>query len=308
MANVIPAHKEVTVLLTTSLAFGFSLCTLAHCLRWLVFPDEGWSLRGRINWTSLTVLFLIFALNVISLALTCWQLEEKVFHLESTQTDAKYRIPSWVEPTECASANFAALLADSILIHRCWRVYNRSIAIIAFPVTLWMGGAVCTALHMYLLVAQANGSGIDPYTLGPITAFGPGVVLLTFLASIAVLNAYSTSVLIHRIHEVMKQIEGSNSTKTFRHIIRILAESGFLYLSVTLGHFIAWLTANNIAIEALRTLSAPVVNIAFHLVIIRSARNRVERDETRKARRLSTIQFSPASMAGPILTVDEGRF
>ncbi|KAF9444031.1 hypothetical protein P691DRAFT_368798 [Macrolepiota fuliginosa MF-IS2] len=127
-------------------------------------------------------------------------------------------------------------------------------AIITFPITLWIGGVVCTVLHIHMMTAQANGSNIEPYSLGPITAFGPGVVLLSFLASIAVLNAYSTLVLIHRIHKVVKQTEGSNSTKNFRHIIRILAESGFLYLSVTLGHFVAWLTANNMAIEALRTL------------------------------------------------------
>ncbi|KAF9446498.1 hypothetical protein P691DRAFT_803873 [Macrolepiota fuliginosa MF-IS2] len=308
MTDAVPTHKEIPILLTASLTFGVSLCTLGHCVRWLIYSDEGWSFRKRIHWVSVVISFLIFSLNVVSLGLTCWRLEDAVFHLESRWGNADHYSPSWVAIVNCTATNSTALLADYILIYRCWHVYNKTLAIIVFPIVLWIGGTVCAALQTYLLVAQANGSNITPFSWGPVTAFGPGIVLLPFLASTAVLNAYSTFVLIHRIHKVTKQTQGFNSTRNFRYIIRILAESGFLYLSVTLGHFIAWLTTNAMAIEVLSTLNVPVISIAFHLVIIRSAQNRIEVD--RKALCISTLRFNPVtvtSRANSILRADNEK-
>ena len=45
------------------------LATLAYGLRWLVYDDEGKSVRKKINWLMLSVTILTFVLMTLSLAL-----------------------------------------------------------------------------------------------------------------------------------------------------------------------------------------------------------------------------------------------
>jgi len=58
--------------------------------------------------------------------------------------------------------------------------------------------------------------------------------------------------------------------------MRILAESGLLYLSITIAHLLAWFTQDNVAIQIFSMINLPVIGIAFNLVLIRAAQKRAE--------------------------------
>lgn len=62
-------HQQVAIAVSGALAFGFYFTTFLSCIRWLFFMDEGWNIRQRIRWYMVTITFLIFACNVIYLAL-----------------------------------------------------------------------------------------------------------------------------------------------------------------------------------------------------------------------------------------------
>ena len=66
---VLPANQEVAATCVSFLFFGFYLTTLFHCLRWLVFADEGWKIRNKISWTMLTITLTICILGTITRAL-----------------------------------------------------------------------------------------------------------------------------------------------------------------------------------------------------------------------------------------------
>ena len=51
-----------------ALLYGIYVTTLAHCLRWLLLDDEGWTLRRKINWSMLTISVLLFPLLTTTLA------------------------------------------------------------------------------------------------------------------------------------------------------------------------------------------------------------------------------------------------
>ena len=55
-----------------ALLYGFYLATLFHCLRWLVYTDDGWKLRAgsKINKLMLVVTVLLFFLSTINLGLS----------------------------------------------------------------------------------------------------------------------------------------------------------------------------------------------------------------------------------------------
>ena len=52
-----------------ALLYGLYLVTLVHCLRWLLFADNGWSYRKDINRPMLIVTVVIFLLSTASLGM-----------------------------------------------------------------------------------------------------------------------------------------------------------------------------------------------------------------------------------------------
>jgi hypothetical protein len=55
-----PDQAFIVGAIVQALLYGLYLATLAHCLRWLLFDDEGWSRRKDINWRMLVIAVVIF--------------------------------------------------------------------------------------------------------------------------------------------------------------------------------------------------------------------------------------------------------
>jgi hypothetical protein len=63
------ADQEVASIFAGTLFYGLYLSTLFHCLRWLVFADEGWKVRNKISWTMLAITIILFVVTTINTAL-----------------------------------------------------------------------------------------------------------------------------------------------------------------------------------------------------------------------------------------------
>ncbi|KAF5352620.1 hypothetical protein D9756_006196 [Leucocoprinus leucothites] len=294
MAATTPAYKEVAVTFISALVGGVYITSVAFCYRWLFFADEGWKLRKKIYWVTVVATSIIFLLNVIYPAIFLRGVMEMVKLLEDNP-GARYTRAPWDRILWCTSAIVTVLIADCILIYRCWVVYERrSIAIIVFPAILWLGGLACTILMVYFEIAHTR----DPKIGGQVwrglnESLGPGFALIPFLALTVTLNSYTTCMLMRRINAVARKSE-SATARQFRYIARIFAESGVLCLSITVAQLIAWFTPNNIAIQVLCLINIPVVGISFNLVVIRSAQLRAEqRDPLQDAFEggISRLQF-----------------
>ena len=55
-----------------SVMFGLYVATLAHCLRWLLYTDEGWKIRKKINWPMFGAVILVFVFTIADLAGTLY--------------------------------------------------------------------------------------------------------------------------------------------------------------------------------------------------------------------------------------------
>ena len=63
-----PPPVEVLIELFAQAAlYGLYISTLVHCLRWLVYTDDGWKLRDRVNKLMLITAILIFFLSSVNL-------------------------------------------------------------------------------------------------------------------------------------------------------------------------------------------------------------------------------------------------
>ncbi|KAF9446495.1 hypothetical protein P691DRAFT_776811 [Macrolepiota fuliginosa MF-IS2] len=299
MADSISAYEEVGTVFTAALIFGMYLITLLFCFRWLLFDDDGWNLRERISWTTVLTAFLIFAFNLLYLVLSLRSTIAMVKYLSDNPGGPGYHTPHWDSIVKCTSANFTALLADCALIYRCWVVYGECLAVVVFPILLWLGSLVCTALQMYLQIVHVHNPLIGPRIWGAVNmTLGPGIVLIPFWASTAVLNGYATFMLIRRIYRISTICDTGTSARQFRFIMRILAESGFLYLSITIAHLVTWFTSDNVAIQILSMINMPVIGIAFNLVLIRASQTRAEKTalEEIPITQISELHFRQSSL------------
>lgn len=76
--------------------------------------------------------------------------------------------------------------------------------------------------------------------------------------------------LIYKIYKASKGAGDETSTTEFKFVIRVLAESGVLYLSVTIAHFVVWFTTNDVAITIVTAFVRPPIHPSTLNLIIKS--------------------------------------
>jgi hypothetical protein len=76
-------HKVVASIFAAAFTFGLYTASLLICLRWLFFADESWNFRRRIRWTVIIGTFLIFACNIVYVAMVLLRGMEKARGVEA---------------------------------------------------------------------------------------------------------------------------------------------------------------------------------------------------------------------------------
>uniref|UniRef100_A0A8H7XMG4 Uncharacterized protein n=1 Tax=Psilocybe cubensis TaxID=181762 RepID=A0A8H7XMG4_PSICU len=272
--------QDVQVMFVIALVYGLYLSTLFHCLRWLIFTDEGWRVRSRISWTLVTITIAICTFSTISKVLQLISAVKVVDDANKTSASTSQEYTGstkllWMSVVICTNSNMTTLLADSVLIYRCWIIYNNSKRVIVFPVFFWLGGLMLTVLQAYWQIVQsASISGAwQPVNM----QVGPGTILTPFWASTIILNSYATFMIVRKISSVSKRTDAtSTSDSALSFAMRVLIESGVIYLATAIAHFVVWWTPNAFAIAIISDMNLGVTGIAFNLILIRVAQRRVE--------------------------------
>jgi hypothetical protein len=251
------------MLIVQAILSGLYTTSFFHCLRWLVFADEGWERRKKIQWPMLVIALFIYALALINFAIMVkWELSFlrgtiAEFYLSSSQ-GLLLRI----------NHLSTALILDSVLVYRCWTVYAKSWRVTLFPAIVWLA-----ALIFFVVVAVDD----------QINAAAQGQFLWTFTRTVtitlggfficsAVISIYTTGAIIYRILHVAKDI--GDYQNRLRSTARIVADSGILYTSVTVIYVAGLLlAAENSSMSELHdvfdAINFVVAGITFHLIVIR---------------------------------------
>ncbi|KDR79634.1 hypothetical protein GALMADRAFT_137428 [Galerina marginata CBS 339.88] len=292
MVLIINATDRFLAVFFAALATGTYICTLVYCIRWLVYTDEGWKIRKKIDRTLLSGTLSIFVLSSIHTSFAVATSFETIRHLELGIVDPTNVPLPWTSAVLCTMANSVVLIADGFLIYRCWLVSFKSFPKIIFPCFFWVGGVVCTVLQAYWQIVQ-SASIVTAWT--PVNMdIGPGTILTPFWGSTIVVNIYATSVIVYKLWKTARTDESklSGSTGQLLFIMRVVIESGAIYLMMTIPHFIVWWTPSGTAILILGWSNLPVVGSAFNLIIVRTSWHRAKEDGVDDLG-ISAIQFNP---------------
>jgi hypothetical protein len=276
-----------------AVCFAFYLVTFGQTLRWQLFTDEGWKFRRHRHDIILTITILIFVFTTTYIALGLQKGMQDVYLAVYGHNMPGYL--DWASTIgQCTTANLVALLADTVLMHRCWIVYSKSKRILIFPLMMWIGGIICTVIQAYWQAVQTGHFGTGHWE--PVNMqVGPGIVLTPFWATTLALNTYTTGLLIRRILTAVKNSKAVGSpVQPLQLVLRVLAESGVLYFSTTAAHLVAWFTPSNLAISILSEINIPTIGVAFNIILIRAAENRAREARAEEAQRtgLSMMHYA----------------
>ncbi|KAF5316815.1 hypothetical protein D9619_006885 [Psilocybe cf. subviscida] len=293
MSPIPPPDQIVAIAFLVALFYGLYPATLFHCMRWLLFTDDGWELRGRksIPWTKFFLTLAIFSMSTLDrgVQLKRWTEQSMWYH---SPTHSQVHTADWTDVVLCTTGNLTSQLADAVLTSRLWNIYNKSYRVIAFPVVLWFGNLVLTALQAYLQIGQV--SKLDVWL--PVNmSIGPGIILTPFWASTIVLNIYATSMIIYRLWRLDQETTFGRSRRAIRFAASLIIESGSLYLTTGIAHFVVWWTPNNFAINVVSNINIPVIGIAFNLILIRLAQHRADEEHRDQGEPVSAMQFQGVS-------------
>ncbi|PFH49138.1 hypothetical protein AMATHDRAFT_41765 [Amanita thiersii Skay4041] len=249
-----------------AILYGLYFVTFLHCLRWLFFKDEGWVLcKSRTQLIPLMTLliFILLTTDTITAFLILF------LYFRGMDLQRLYTL----ELTAGVIEFLLAVLADSVLIYRCWVVYSRRWQVVCLPLLVWLGGISCSTLALYYysqnLRWMLSGAEIDR-----IGRVGGAFYLCTIIV-----NIYCTSAIVYKVWSVTKNCPTSRGRNLYS-TMRIIGESGMLYTLTSISLFVAWilpLRYNQDHLELITIGSAintPVIGITFNIILIRVANQR----------------------------------
>ncbi|KIL56447.1 hypothetical protein M378DRAFT_89300 [Amanita muscaria Koide BX008] len=251
-----------------ALLYGIYLETLIQCLRWLVFIDEGWKPRDKIN-----SLIMTFATSFIFLTSTINLMTSLQYTLGILRRDENWQL-NGIGIAMDISEYLTLLSIDCVLIYRCWIVYGNSWRVICVPVTFCIGSLACSALSSYygMYSGKLDFSAVQSEEKALI-----GLYVCNIATTI-----YTTTAIIYRIWYTTKTSGGS--PKRLNYIMRILAESGILYTCTIIFRLagavlvtrddVTWV--NLLTQDISDAINFSTAGISFNLLLMRVNQGRLE--------------------------------
>ncbi|GLB45008.1 hypothetical protein LshimejAT787_1900860 [Lyophyllum shimeji] len=171
--------------------------------------------------------------------------------------DSLNEYPNWyIGITSVSDLN--AVLADCVIIWRCWIVWGRSWKVIIAPIITTMLTTAFSIIAIYQTVSH--------------TTFGAvGVDYATALYSTSLATTlYCTGVIIFRVVDVGTRSRAGPGLRSYRGVLEILVESSSLYCIATLFALIAYIRSGP-ASEFASAFWTSITGIAPTLIVARVA-------------------------------------
>ncbi|PBK59055.1 hypothetical protein ARMSODRAFT_1090966 [Armillaria solidipes] len=176
------------------------------------------------------------------------------------------------------TAVMSTVIADSIMIWRCWMVWGRHWPIVLLPILCLICGFVCRILDMI------TGFSVNlPLTEGLSVS-----LLVIYISCILATTLWCTTLIVIRILTITR---GANDRlRDYHRIIEVLVESSALH-SVTLIIYIALEASHNMASNYFDTLAAITTGVAPTLLIGRVAAGHARPDDSWEGSIMSSLRF-----------------
>jgi len=259
MAEPLPLDVATLAgLFCNALLYGIFLVLLVIALYVLILKRK----THRPNYILLTGLGGMFLFSTLVLGFTYARAQKGFITLRDADGGPDAYFGSMSSLEEVTRTGFICaylVLADAILIYRCFVVWSENYWIVAFPVVLWLGSIAVDSIMIATMANMSSATSIFVINLGKwITA-----VLSFTLAQ----NIIVTALIVYRIWKINTST-GRTSTSNLRPIIAVLLESGILYVCTLFLFLVTYLAGSNAQFIMVDILNG-MIGIAFTVLIVR---------------------------------------
>ncbi|KAJ6506927.1 hypothetical protein C8R45DRAFT_1069831, partial [Mycena sanguinolenta] len=254
--------------------YGIYVVTFGIAERRLLITDSGrWKRRSEIRWVMLVVSILLFVNVTVDMSVaTITLLDAFVFYTGPGGAAHIFSNGSgWQTMTKTFCVPFQSLLGDSVLIYRCYWLWNKSWAVIALPLLIWFTN-VALAMRILDVLSQISE--------GAVLSTGVSPWFEAFWSLTISINIITTSLIVFRIWMVERQNKkfpaqlalttGSTHSRTLSLAMRNIIESGMIYTFASILE-LAFHSVQSNMLYIVSALEMHSVGITFNLIIIRGA-------------------------------------
>ncbi|KAF7761546.1 hypothetical protein Agabi119p4_9538 [Agaricus bisporus var. burnettii] len=219
--------------------------------------------------TMVVILLFICSTTVLGLQLAL-VMRSYMYLLQSREDDFETERRAFIL-SQGVLLIFQTIIADSVLLFRCWTIWNKMILAIVLPLVLWAG---CLGSSVYAIYCLYFRIFTGPKPISTEESVYPAFV--TFWTCTIIVNIYCTGMIVGRICSVQRGWRPPSicslrdlPQRTRLHLAkRIVVESAMIYTAASLGAFISHACESR-AVDITYLAESQVVGIAFNLILIR---------------------------------------
>lgn len=288
---------QLVALFVEAICYGVYLDTFVRCL-FVLFrtPGSGWKRPSEIRTAHVIVTFTLFIVGTLNVSLGLVRAIQGFIYLEVTPIMFGKK---WVNIFKPLTLNLQTIIADGVLIIRCWQVYGHRYFIVILPSILWLAGFGVTAWETF------NEDNIPEYN------FMLNVTYTIFWVITVILKLYTTIMVVVRIWRVENATRTLHLTAEFsapedevlqqtslRKVLRIVIESGLIYTAVSFLALCSQVAMSN-SVYISTSADVIIIGISFNLIHIRVANTRKKQEQRTKHNSISTIHFEERTITTP---------
>ncbi|KAJ7129174.1 hypothetical protein C8R44DRAFT_699820 [Mycena epipterygia] len=154
-----------------------------------------------------------------------------------------------------------SIVGDSVVVYRCWVLWNRNFLVVCIPFLMVFGSAASGYMTCAIFAEIQPGTTVFD---GSLDAW-----VKTFYSLAVAQNIITTSLMAWRIASTDRRASSYRVGQgNLEPILRILVESAALYLRVELILLVLYTCNNNAQFIALEAIT-PIIGITFNAIMIR---------------------------------------
>jgi len=240
-----------------AILYGVFVVLFVLCLHTLLYRRN----TERANRILISGVVAMFVLNTVVLAISLSRCMDAFITLrDDTGGPLAYfeDLASWKEVARTAIILCYAVLADVILIYRCWVVWGRRLVIVAIPLLILVAGISMDILMVVTMASLSSGTVFFNVLKARITS---ALTIILFQ------NILVTSLIVYRIWRVDKTTVRA-AVGNLQPIVRVVVESGVVFVATIFIFLMTYVTDSNSQYIMVDSIN-PMIGIAFSLLTIR---------------------------------------
>jgi len=245
-----------------------------------------WSKRtGKAtNWFTIIATAILFALCTVHFSLNFSRIYDGLLlHPNPKVPISQQTFTSLLSNVAFTTTDF---VAQTVLIYRCWRIYDKNLWVVAFPILLSLG-SFATGLTGVIMLLMIVSTGVQEL---PVVLVSLGISSFTISLGVNVLVTMLILARIYSISTTWRSMNKSTNQNGVGIALEAFIESGALFMLAQLVFVLLFATKNNGQLVGV-AIAAQIYGIAPTLLVARVA---VEQS-MRKTRQIPQFSRSGAT-------------